>query len=100
MPFRSTSRMTGTTRPSGVSTATPMWKYFLRIRFSRVSSSDALNTGNSRSAATDAFSRNATMVRRKPCFLASSFISLRNASRSVMSASSWWVTWGMTTQLR
>ena len=31
MPFWSTSRTTGTTSPSGVSTAIPMWKYFLRI---------------------------------------------------------------------
>ena len=29
MLFRSTSRITGTSRPRGVSTATPTWMYFL-----------------------------------------------------------------------
>ena len=88
VPLRSTSRITGTTSPSGVSTATPMLKYFLRIRFSRLRSSDALKSGNCLSAATDAFNRKAIRVSRKPCFFASSFISLRKASSSVMSASS------------
>ena len=33
--LRSASRITGTTRPFGVSAANPMWKYFLRDRDSR-----------------------------------------------------------------
>ena len=46
--------ITGTTRPSGVSTAMPIWKYFFRISFSPLPSSDALNCGNAFSAATTA----------------------------------------------
>ena len=40
------------------------------------------------------------MVNLMPLFLASSACDLRNASSSVMSASSCWVTCGMLTQLR
>ena len=44
-PLRSASRTTGTTSPPGVSTATPMWKYFLRIMLSPDLSSEELNCG-------------------------------------------------------
>ena len=37
-PLRSQSRITGTTSPSGVSTAMPTWKYFFSTRFSSPSS--------------------------------------------------------------
>src|SRR5467141_1855469 len=99
-PLRSASRITGTTSPSGVSTATPTWSYFLTIRFSPVLSSEALNSGNSFSAFTEAFTRNASMVSLKPPFSATWAFSLRKASSSVMSASSCWVTCGIETQLR
>ena len=61
-PFLSQSRITGTTRPSGVSTAMPMWKYFFRISFSPDSSSEALNCGNAFSAATTALIWNTSGV--------------------------------------
>ncbi|MNR06920.1 hypothetical protein D3C85_1230180 [compost metagenome] len=42
----SQSRMTATNNPLGVSTATPMWKYCLRIRLWPEASSEALKCGN------------------------------------------------------
>ena len=46
----STSRMTGTSSPYSVSTATPMWTYFLSTTSSLATSIDALNCGNTFSA--------------------------------------------------
>jgi hypothetical protein len=40
------------------------------------------------------------MVKRMPCFFASSVWTFLNSSSSVMSASSFWVMWGIVTQLR
>ncbi len=51
------------------------------------------------SATTAALTRNETIV-NLTAPLYSAFSSLRHASRSVMSASSLWVTWGIITQLR
>ena len=99
-PFLSTSRITGTTSPFGVSTATPIWKYCLRTRLSPSADSEALNSGCCFSATTTAFSRKQSMVKRMPCFFASSVWTLRNSSSSVMSAWSFCVTCGMVTQLR
>ena len=56
-PFLSTSRMTGTSRPRSVSTATPMWTYCLRITASPAMSIDALTCGNALSAAAATFER-------------------------------------------
>ena len=81
-----------------MSAANPMWKYFFSTRLSP--SSDALKSGNLRSAATDALIRNASIVILMPAFSFSLFIWTRNASRSVMSASSNCVTCGIITQLR
>ena len=83
-----------------MSTATPMWKYFLTIRLSPDLSSEALNCGYCLSAVTQALIRNASIVSLKPCFSVSTVLALRNASRSVMSASSNCVTCGIETQLR
>ena len=43
--FLPTSRITGTTRPFGVSTAIPILKNFFKIKFSLFSSSEALKFG-------------------------------------------------------
>ena len=59
-----------------------------------------MKSGNSFSPATHALIRKASIVTRTSCFLYSSFSVFRSASRSVMSASSLWVTCGMRTQLR
>ncbi|OGA05657.1 MAG: hypothetical protein A3D95_09985 [Betaproteobacteria bacterium RIFCSPHIGHO2_12_FULL_69_13] len=99
-PLRSASRITGTTSPSGVSTATPMWKYFLITRLSPDLSSEALSCGYCLSAVTHALTRNASMVSLKPRLSVSAVFALRNASSSVMSASSNCVTCGIETQLR
>ena len=64
MPLRSTSFSTGTTSPSGVSTATPMLQYFLRIRLSLSGLSEALNSGNARIDAALAFSKKESSVTR------------------------------------
>src|SRR5438045_3640437 len=97
-PFLSASLITGTTRPFGVSAAKPMWKYFFSTICSP--SSEALKSGNCFSAATLALMRNASIVTLMPAFSFSLLSCTRNASRSVMSASSWLVTCGITTQLR
>ena len=62
--------MTGTTNPSGVSTATPILKYFFRISVSPSGSSEALNLGNAFSEATMAFIRktNGASLKRLDCF--------------------------------
>ena len=97
-PLRSQSRITGTTSPSGVSTAMPTWKYCLSTRFSPVASSEALKFGNFFSAATTALIWNTSGETLRSLFSSPSF--LRKASISVMSASSCWVTCGIITQLR
>ena len=51
MFFRSASRITGTSRPRSVSTAMPMFTYFLTMISFAARSIDALNCGNTRSAA-------------------------------------------------
>src|SRR5439155_272516 len=94
-PFLSASFTTGTTNPCGVSAAKPMFQYFLSTRWSP--SSELLKLGNFCRAATDAFIRKASRVTLTSCSLLSA---RRNASSSVMSASSWLVTWGMVTQFR
>ena len=99
-PLRSASRTTGTTRPSGVSTATPMWKYFLMIDALADLSSEELNCGNCFSAVTQALIMKASIVSLKPFFSVSTVCALRKASSSVMSASSNCVTCGIVTQLR
>ena len=99
-PLRSASRNTGTIRPFGVSTAMPMWMYFLTIRLSPPGPSDALKIGCSASAEATAFVMKASRVMRTPRAAASSLIDRRNASSSVMSASSWLVTWGTFSQAR
>ena len=75
-----------------------MWKYCFRIRLSP--SIEALKSGNFFNAATLALIRNASIVILTPAFSFSRFNRMRNASRSVMSASSNCVTWGIITQLR
>src|SRR5512135_2876290 len=100
MPFWSTSRITGTTRPSGVSTATPMWMYFFTIRFSPLASSEALKSGKCLSVIAQALSMKASGVILMFCLAYSAPSSLRKASISLMSASSNCVTCGIITQLR
>ena len=102
MPFLSTSLNTGTTKPLGVSTATPILMYFLRIKLSPSSDSDELNVGNSASTLAAAFITNTSGVILTPSFFFSlkTFCSLRNTSRLVISASSNCVTCGICTQLR
>ncbi|MNY02992.1 hypothetical protein D3C86_1355870 [compost metagenome] len=90
--------MTGTTRPLGVSAAKPMLKYFFSTRLSP--SSEALKFGNFFSAATVALIMKASMVTLTPDFSFSLFSCTRKASRSVISASSQFVTCGIMTQLR
>jgi len=63
-------------------------------------SSEELNTGYCRSAVTQALIMKASIVSLKPCFSVSTVCALRNASRSVMSASSNCVTCGIEIQLR
>ena len=102
-PFLSASRSTGTTRPFGVSAANPTCTYCFSTSWSP--SSEALKFGNFCNAATQALIRNASMVTLPalPAAMAlafSSFSATRKASRSVMSASSNWVTCGIIAQLR
>ncbi len=59
-----------------------------------------MTAGNSLSAATQAFIRKASGVSLMPRALAASLSPLRNASISVMSAQSFWVTCGACSQLR
>ncbi len=59
-----------------------------------------MKSGNFFSAATDALIRNASIVTLIPDFSFSLLARTRNASSSVMSASSWLVTCGIVTQLR
>ena len=63
--------ITGTTRPLGVSAAKPMWKYFFSTSVSP--SSEALNSGNFFSAATQALIRKASIVTLTPDFSFSLF---------------------------
>ncbi|MNW62288.1 hypothetical protein D3C74_404080 [compost metagenome] len=94
MPFLLTSRTTGTTRPPGVSTATPMWMYFFMISLLPSSDRALQKRGCASSALAAAFRMNTSGVifTSSFCFSASMFCSLRKASRSVVSASSNWVT--------
>ena len=87
-PLCSTSLITGTTNPSGVSTATPIFRYFFKTKFSLSAANDELKLGCSRIATADAFSKNARAVTLTFCFAASSLSDLRNCSSSVISASS------------
>ena len=97
MLFLSTSRITGTSRPRSVSTATPMWIDFLKTISLFARSTDALNCGNcaGRRRRPSARRRSRSACRR-PFRLRS--ICLRSASRSVMSAMSCWVTCGIDTR--
>ena len=97
-PFLSTSLMTGTTKPFGVSAAKPMWKYFFNTKLSP--SKDELNSGNCFSALTEALMMKANGDSFTPSRSHSLFNCLRNSSKSVMSASSFTVTCGIITQLR
>ena len=91
----STSRSTGTSRPSGPSTAIPMLKYFLSTKALPSSDSEELNVGNAPSPAARALTRkiNGEILTSPPS-------ALRCASSAVTSISSWWVTWGISVQLR
>ena len=94
MFFRSTSRITGTSRPFSVSTAMPMWTYFLRTTSSLAMSIDALNCGNTLSADATTFSAIAVIVSLPPAASTRLAYFCRSASRSVMSALSPCVTCG------
>ena len=99
MSFLSASRITGTTRPFGVSAAKPRCTYFFRIRFCEPPSSELLTVGNSCSALTHARRMNASGVSLMPSFAALSLSLLRVSSSSVMSASSICQTCGTLSQL-
>jgi len=96
MLFLSTSRMTGTRRPAGVSTATPIWMNFLKMIswFSR--SALALNRGKCFRADAATFMMNGVMV--SLCSGVEYF--LRRFSSSVMLALANWVTCGMADQAK
>src|SRR5690606_1412055 len=86
------------------SAAKPMFTYCLCTSSSP--SSEALNCGNCLSATAQALSKKASKVNLVGALSAdralacSALSATRQASSSVMSASSWLVTWGMRTQLR
>ena len=61
---------------------------------------ELLNSGNFFSAATEALIRKDSIDTLTPAFSFSLLVAMRNASRSVMSASSWLVTAGIMTALR
>ena len=88
MPFLFTSLNTGTTKPFGVSTATPMLMYFFKIKRCASSVIELLKRGNASNALATAFIMNTTGVIFTPsfCFSAKAFCSLRKASNSVISA--------------
>ena len=88
MPFLFTFLNTGTTKPFGVSTATPMLIYFFRIKRCASSVIELLKRGYASNAFATAFIMNTTGVIFTPsfCFSANAFCSLRNASKSVISA--------------
>ncbi len=102
MLFLFTSLKTGTTRPFGVSTATPMLMYFFSVSFWPSSDRELLKRGICSSAAATAFMMKTTGVNFTSSlrFSASAFCCLRNASRSVISVLSKCVTCGIITQLR
>ena len=95
MFFWSASRMTGTSRPRSVSTATPMLTYFLRMISPAAMSIDALNCGNTRSAAATTLTAIAVTVRLPPAASTCFAYFLRSSSRPVMSARSNCVTCGI-----
>ncbi len=102
MLFLFTSLNTGTTRPFGVSTATPMLMYFFSVSFWPSSDRELLKRGICSRAAATAFMMKTTGVNFTSSlrFSASAFCCLRNASRSVISVLSKCVTCGIITQLR
>ena len=98
MFFRSASRITGTSRPRSVSTATPMFTYFLTMISSAAMSIDALNCGNTWSAAATTFTAIAVTVRLPPAASTCFAYFLRSSSSPVMSARSHCVTCGIVAQ--
>ena len=98
MFFVSASRTTGTSSPRSVSTATPMFTYFLRMISSAARSIDALNCGNAFSAAATTFTAIAVTVRLPPAASASFAYFFRSSSSAVTSARSCCVTWGIVRQ--
>ncbi|KWV85837.1 hypothetical protein PFLmoz3_04660 [Pseudomonas fluorescens] len=78
--------MTGTSRPSGVSTAKPMCTYFLRMIALPLGASELLKSGSSLSRCAQALSSSGSTVSFTPAFSATAFCATRNASRSVISA--------------
>ena len=62
----SASRMTGTSSPRSVSTATPMWTYFFWTISSAAMSTETLNCGKAFSAAATTFTTIAVTVRLPP----------------------------------
>ena len=98
--FWSTFLMTGTSRPSGVSTAKPMFTYFLRMIALPLGASELLKSGSSLSRCAQDLSSSGRMVSLTPAFSATAFCAVRNASSSVISAESNCVTCGTFSQLR
>ena len=66
MFFWSALRMTGTSRPRSVSTATPMWMYFLAMIWSLARSIDELNCGKTLSAVATILTATAVTVSAPP----------------------------------
>ena len=95
MFLRSASRITGTSSPRSVSTATPMFTYFLRMISLAARSIEALNCGNTFSAAATIFTAIAVTVRLPPAASTCFAYLLRSSSSAVMSAWSHCVTCGM-----
>ncbi len=95
MFFVSTSRTTGTSSPRSVSTATPMWTYFLKMISSAAISIDVLNCGNTLSAAATILRAIAVTVRWPPASSTCFAYFFRRSSSAVMSARSCCVTCGI-----
>ena len=70
MFLASALRITGTSRPRSVSTATPMFTYFLEMISPAATSIDELNCGNTFIAAATIFTAIAVTVRLPPAFSA------------------------------
>ena len=94
----SASRTIGTSSPRSVSTATPMWTYFLRMISSVAMSIEALNCGNVFSAAATTLTAIAVTVRLPPAASASFEYFFRSDSSAVTSARSFCVTCGIVRQ--
>ncbi|MCY1438202.1 hypothetical protein D9M71_543940 [compost metagenome] len=83
-----------------MSTAKPMFTYFLRMIALPLGANELLKSGSSLSKWAHALSSSGSTVSLTPAFSATAFCATRKASSSVISAESNWVTCGTFSQLR